>query len=145
MYCNLHRGKETEWCASRKAQLVCPCHQWAVAADDLHSYQLRRISASAQAISNTGQLRSGQTSPGPTNPSCWWQSQDFTLVHGPILPGFISTSWWCTAVQSAETSWCHYVNMDHNSTPFSCRIHAPNNSDCSGGKEGSDPEQDSCT
>ncbi|KAK6321887.1 hypothetical protein J4Q44_G00066790 [Coregonus suidteri] len=62
--------------ASRNAQLVSPCHGWAIAADDhtgFHSYQLktRRSGSSGHAITNTGQLRSGKTLPGPTNPgSC---------------------------------------------------------------------------
>jgi hypothetical protein len=68
--------------ASQNAQLN-PCHRWAVAADDhtgLHSYQLkaRRSSSSGHAITNTGQLRSGKTLPGPKDPGscCVMQSQD---------------------------------------------------------------------
>ena len=71
------RATNRQIMASRNAQLVDPCHGWANAADDhtgFHSYQLktRRSGYSTQAITNTGQLRSGKT---------WSDESKFLLHH----------------------------------------------------------------
>ena len=72
---NRHNVTVQQWCAElqfQNTQLIDLCHGWAIAADDhagFHSYQLktRRIDSSGHAITNTGQLRSGKSLPGPTN------------------------------------------------------------------------------
>lgn len=57
--------------ASRNAQLISACQRWAIAADvhtGSHSYQLKlRTGSNGHAITNTVQLRSRKTLPGPTN------------------------------------------------------------------------------
>ena len=60
--------------ASQNAQLIDPCHGWAIAAahhTGFHYYQLktRRSGSIGHTITKTGQLRSGKTLPGPMNPS----------------------------------------------------------------------------
>jgi hypothetical protein len=55
-----------QWCA--ELHLVSPGHRWAIAADDHTGFnpsQLIRSGSSEHAITNTGQLKSGKTLPGP--------------------------------------------------------------------------------
>jgi hypothetical protein len=69
-----------------------------------HAYQLKtsRSGSSGHAITNTGQLRSEKTLPGPTNPGSCCVIRKAKLEFGisPILPGVNGPGWerWCNCV-----------------------------------------------
>ena len=114
---------------SRNAHLVDPCHRWAIAADDhtgFHSYQLKtRGSSIGNAITNTGQFRSGKT----------WSDECRLLLHHADsrvriwckhVSGVNGTGWWrwCNGVgnvflahvRSLDTNWAmieHHRVSEH--------------------------------
>ena len=129
------KGAVQQWCAERhlgNAQLVGPCHGWAIAAGDhtaFHTYHLK----TQHAITNTGQLPSS-TSPG----SCCLMLMSWFLLrklHESTPPSCLVSMVQAGGggvIVRGMFSWCTLGPL----LPIEQQFHSLKNSGCSGVKGG---------